>query len=147
MTSSATAINNFMATFPRQRPILCHNATLSLLRFVRKGSRFVALDGVAFARALTNNLSQARQQQPSVENMIPPHLYSVFAVKMLEFDVICHSAIVIGVEPEVILAEGGFVRDGIGPISFNAFLAREARNGNMLYEFEPQLLEQIYFWL
>ncbi|MFH1347231.1 MAG: hypothetical protein ABIH22_00925 [Candidatus Margulisiibacteriota bacterium] len=100
----------------------------------------MAANAIPFARALTDNLSEARQWQPSIENMIPPHLYSVFAVKAPEFDVICHSALVIDVEPGVVLAEGGFLRLGVGPILFNDFLAREARNGHTLYEFNPLLL-------
>jgi hypothetical protein len=143
----SSAIDNFMRTFPRQRPTLCHDATLSLLRFVRTGSRFVAKDGVPFARALTDNLARASQRQPSAEKMIPPHLYSVFAVKDPEFSVIGHSALVISVEPEVVLAEGGLVRDGVGQILFRDFIAREARNGHILYEFETELLEEIYSWL
>lgn len=103
-------------------------------------------DAIPFARALTDNLSRARQHDPSADQLIPPHLYSVFAVKDPAFSVICHSALVVEVEPEVVLAEGGLLRDGVGTIAFEAFLHRESRNGNELFEFSPQVLDGIY-WL
>jgi len=138
------AMKSFMEFFPKKRQ-LCHIATTSLRSFVQNGDRLIHSDSETtnFAWRLSRNLSQAKQIGPLVGDVCPSHLYSVCAVKAPEYEVICHSAMVIELQPKVVIAEGGYDVEGVREISLESFLMREARNGHKVYEFSPEVLDSL----
>jgi len=128
----------FFAQIPR-KTYLCHVISCSLYNFARTGEPRVVSEeeGLRFALLIEYNLGRAKKI--STREMIPPHLYSVFAVQIPEFPMISHTAFVADVEPQVLIAES-FCRPQL--MSFEDFMEREKRNASSLYEFSFSLLEE-----
>ena len=149
MIMEGASMRSYIRSLPNDGWV-CHRVTLSLYRFAMTGKRQGVIESQAldFSNRLEDILSQANRVMPPFKNHIPPHLYSVYAIKNVQWskavgwNVTAHTALLIEVASTPVIAEGELFVRGISIIPLGDFLNREHSDGIEIYEFTPEVLKR-----
>lgn len=135
------AIEARVADFIRSiqgRVAFCHHATATILCYAKFGKKVTEMGSVAAALGATLDIGRGALDQYDPRKAVPPNLYDVFGffAKKDEMGNLVHSAIVVDVDPEIILAECDNLKM---QVSLNAFsVTMEHMRTRLVYLFPSE---------